>query len=196
MTHKFDVNKKKKLDNEKRREMLPVDTVLREIGLKEGDRFADIGCGIGYFSLPAATIVGANGVVYALDIEEEMLLEVHKKMNENLLDNIRTFKTEEYEFKLEDQSATFAFLCTVLHEIEDHQRFLNETRRLLSKTGRIAVVEWIKSESDYGPPINHRIDSSDLKKELKTAGFHDIHMTQLNSYFYIVMATKDAVEVY
>ena len=53
MTHKFDITQKSKLDNPKRRELLPVKQVLEEIELKADEIFADIGCGIGYFSIPA-----------------------------------------------------------------------------------------------------------------------------------------------
>jgi len=61
MANKFDINNKNKLDNPKRRESLPPYDILKTLGLQEGDIFADIGCGIGYFSIPAADIVGSKG---------------------------------------------------------------------------------------------------------------------------------------
>ncbi|MGD9568710.1 MAG: methyltransferase domain-containing protein [Sedimentibacter sp.] len=75
MIHKFDVNNKNKLDNPRRREMLPVNKILGEIGLNAEDNFADIGCGIGYFSIPAAEVIGSQGTVYALDVKEDMIEE-------------------------------------------------------------------------------------------------------------------------
>lgn len=83
MTHKFDVQNKCKLDNPKRREMLPIEKVLAEIGLKEDDILADIGCGIGYFSIPAAQLIGSKGKVYALDVKYEMIEDVGKRAKEN-----------------------------------------------------------------------------------------------------------------
>ena len=182
MAHKFDVNNKNKLDNPRRREMLPVNKILDEIGLKAEDNLADIGCGIGYFSIPAADVIGSNGLVYALDVKEEMI-------EENKIDNIQTVITEEYNFKLDDNSVSYAFICTVLHEIEDRIKFLNETKRILIGGGNIAVVEWIKKESDWGPPVSHRVDSSDVKKELLDCGFTEISYVELNEYFYIVKGT-------
>lgn len=189
MTHKFDINNKSKLDNPKRREMLPVNKVLTEIGLNAEDGFADIGCEIGYFSIPAAEVVGTKGVVYALDVKEEMIEVLDEKIEENNLYNIRAIITDEYDFKLVEKSVSYAFMCTVLHEIEDRIKFLNETKRILIDGGRIAVVEWIKRVSDWEPPVNHRLESNDVKPELQNCGFKDHTYVELNEYFYIVIAT-------
>lgn len=189
MTHKFDVQNRSKLDDPKRREMLPADKVLAEIGLKADDILADIGCGIDYFSIPAAQLIGKMGIVYALDLKNEMIEEVEKRAKENNLDNIRTVITNEYDLKLEDKSVSYAFICTVLHEIEDRIKFLNETKRILNNSGRIAVVEWIKEEGDWGPPVSHRVASSDIEEELKKCGFKEISYVKISQYFYIVMGT-------
>ena len=189
MQHEFDINNKKKLDSPKRREMLPTRTVLNKIGLNEGARLADIGCGIGYFSIPAADVIGSQGIVFALDVSKEMIEELDKKIEENDIENIRTVITDKYNFKLEDNSVSYAFICTVLHEIEDGMAFINETKRILALGGKIAVVEWIRAESDWGPPVDHRLDSSDVKIMLQAAGFKEIEYLKLNEHFYIVTGT-------
>ena len=189
MKHHFDVNNKKKLDSPKRRDMLPTRTVLNKIGLKEETKFADIGCGIGYFSIPAADLIGPKGIVYALDVSEEMIEELDKKIEENGIENIRTVITDKYNFKLKDNSVSYAFICTVLHEIEDGIAFIDETKRILALGGKIAVVEWIRAESDWGPPVDHRLDSSDVKTILSDAGFKEIEYLELNEHFYIVIGT-------
>jgi len=189
MQHEFDIKNKKKLDSPKRREMLPTRTVLNKIGLNEGARLADIGCGIGYFSIPAADVIGPQGIVFALDVSKEMIEELDKKIEENGIENIRTVITDKYNFKLEDNSVSYAFICTVLHEIEDGMAFINETKRILALGGKIAVVEWIRAESDWGPPVDHRLDSSDVKIMLQAAGFKEIEYLKLNEHFYIVTGT-------
>ena len=82
MKHKFDAKSKHKLDNHQRRELLPPERTLLLMGLREGDVMADIGCGIGYFTVPAADIVGNSGKVYGLDVSEEMLGDVEKIIEE------------------------------------------------------------------------------------------------------------------
>ena len=83
MVHKFDSKNKHKLDSAKRREILPPFEVLVSIELKEGDTMADIGCGIGYFTFPTSEIVGKLRSVFEMDISNDMLEEVDKKIEEN-----------------------------------------------------------------------------------------------------------------
>lgn len=189
MHHEFDVKNKKKLDSPKRREMLPTRTVLDKIGLNKGEKFADIGCGIGYFSIPAADVIGPKGIVYALDVQKEMIEELDKKIAENGIENIRTVITGKYNFKLEDDSVSYAFICTVLHEIDDGIAFINETKRILAEGGKIAIVEWMRAESDWGPPVSHRLGSNHVKTLLHDAGFKKIEYVELNEHFYIVTGT-------
>lgn len=190
MPHKFDISSKNKLDNPKRREILPPHETLVKLGLKAGDVVADIGCGIGYFSIPAAEIVGQKGIVYATDISLEMIEVVETKAAESNVINIRPIVTGEYDLKLADNSVSFAFMCTVLHEIEDKVRFINEAKRILVQQGRIAIVEWSKKNSDWGPPIDHRLEGDTVKQTLQDCGFKDMSVTELNEYFYIVTAVK------
>ena len=164
MTHKFDAKYKHKLDNEKRRELLPPDETLIKLGLHEGDVVADIGCGIGYFTIPASKIVGDSGNIFALDISPEMLQDVGIKIKSNNISNIEIILTEENDLKLENNKITFAFISTVLHEADEAENFLKEIKRIISPKGKIAIVEWQKINSDFGPPIDHRLDKMDLIK--------------------------------
>ena len=123
MTHKFDAKNKHKLDNEKRRELLPPEETLIKLGLHKGDIIADIGCGIGYFTIPASKIVGESGKVFAMDILPEMLQDVGEKIKDNNISNIEIILTEENDLKLEDNKITIAFISTVLHEADEKKTF-------------------------------------------------------------------------
>ena len=133
MKHKFDAKNKHKLDNEKRRELLPPDETLIKLGLHEGDVMADIGCGIGYFTIPASKITGNSGNIFAMDISPEMLQDVGIKIKSNNISNIEIILTEENDLKLEDNKITFAFISTVLHEADEPENFLKEIKRIISQ---------------------------------------------------------------
>jgi len=53
--------------------------ILREMGIQKGQTVLDYGCGIGSFSIPAAKMVGNDGIVYALDIHPLAIKAVEKK---------------------------------------------------------------------------------------------------------------------
>lgn len=190
MAHKFEINNMHKLDNPRRREALPPDEILRKLNINEGDVFADIGCGIGYFSLPAAKIVGENGIVYALDISSEMLKVLEEKVQLDKLTNVRPIISEEYNLHLSDNLVKIAFSCNVIHEVDDRYRFLNEMKRILTDNGMAVIIDWEKVQSDYGPPVDHRIDKSEINSALAELGFREITVDNINGYFYIITAKK------
>ena len=190
MTHKFDAKNKHKLDNEQRRKMLPPEQTLINLNLEEGDIMADIGCGIGYFTIPASKIVGDNGKIFAMDISSEMLQDVVVKVKESNITNVEITLTEENDLKLEDDKVTFAFISTVLHEANEKENFLNEIKRIISPKGKIAIVEWEKINSEFGPPIDHRLDKMDLIKVLDTVGFSNISTIDISENFYGLIAEK------
>lgn len=190
MAHKFDAKHKGKLDSAERRKLLPPRETLLKLGLQAGDVMADIGCGIGYFSLPAAEIAGPKGQVFALDVSQEMLEEVEKRSKEAGLPNLQTHLTEETSLKLEDASATFALLSLVLHEVEQPAQFLREINRILTKDGRLAIIEWQKVATAGGPPLDHRLAKETVEEQLRLAGFQHITTMELGEQFYTVSGQK------
>ncbi len=191
MTHKFEPKNKNKLDNEWRRQTLPPFTVLEKLGLTPSDIFADIGCGIGYFSIPAAEIMNENNKVFALDTSEEMLAEVEKRARGANLSNIVTIKTDEYNLKLPNQSVTFALLVNVLHEIEDKNKFIEEIKRILKVGGKLAIIEWEKISTEIGPPLNHRIGREEAEALIINYDFKTISSMKFSEEFYGTVFKKE-----
>lgn len=189
--HKFDVNNKNKLDNPRRREMLPVDRIIKEIGIKQNECFVDVGCGIGYFSLPIADEIRDFGMVYALDIESEMLEEVKQRAKEQELTNIATIKTNEYDFMLESEVASSVLICTVIHEVEDKIKFVSEAYRIMQNHGKLTIIEWIKEDMDWGPPKSHRVSANETTQVLKACKFKEINYIQVNQYYYMITGIKE-----
>lgn len=190
MTHKFDKNNRHKLDNEKRRQVMPPFKTLEMLGLTGGVDMADIGCGIGYFSIPAAEIAGAASKIYALDISVEMLDEVEKRALEAGLSNIRNIKVDEYDLKLGAQSVGFAILSNVLHEIEDKKRYVCEIHRILQRGGKLAIIEWEKIDGESGPPVEHRISYEEVAELLSKNGFENIVKLSIGHDYYGITAIK------
>ncbi|MHB1150723.1 MAG: class I SAM-dependent methyltransferase [Eubacteriales bacterium] len=189
MTHKFEHKNKKNLDSEWRRQVLPAGSVLEKLGLTAMDIVADIGCGIGYFTIPAAVIVNIN-MVYALDTSEEMLADVEVKAKAARVSNIITVRTDEYDLKLPEESVSFALLVNVLHEVDNKQKFLLEIKRILKQNGSIAIVEWKKEDMETGPSVSHRIGTEELKELFDPAVFCLSKETEFGGVFYGLVFSK------
>lgn len=186
-THKFHVKNKGKLDSESRRKILPPEKTLISLGLHEGDIMADIGCGIGYFTIPASMLVGNSGKILAMDISPEMLKEVQMKIEENNISNIETVITEENDLKIENDKVSFAFISFVLHESDNRENFLKEIKRIISPKGRIAIIEWKKVNSEFGPPADHRLDEVVSVELLHNTGFTNISSVDVDENFYALV---------
>lgn len=190
MANKFNSENKSKLDSPKRRECLPPYKVLEKFGLKKDDFVADIGCGIGYFTFPAGDVVGDKGKVFALDVYNEMIEFVETKIKEENISNIRTIISKENDLIIDKENVDLAFLCTVLHEVDEPEIFLKDALRIIKNGGSLAIVEWNKEESDFGPGIEERLDIDDVKKLLFEVGFKEVEDIELGTYFYGLKATK------
>ena len=171
MAHRINVKEMHKLDSPERRKILPPKETLYNSGLTKNDIFIDIGCGIGYFSIPASKIVGPKGKVYALDRSIEMLEELKKRIIEKKIENIMPILTKDYDFIIDSEIGTFALMSNVLHEVDDKTILLEETSRVLKNGGTFCIIEWQKKETEKGPPIEHRISESEVKELLEKTAF-------------------------
>ncbi|WP_088186957.1 methyltransferase domain-containing protein [Desulfosporosinus sp. FKA] len=190
MAHKFNPGNKRKLDDQWRRQNLPPRPTLEKLGLNSDDTLADVGCGIGYFTIPAAEVIKSPNKVFALDTSEEMLAEVEKRADAAGISNIVLIKTEEYGLKLPDQAVSFVLLVNVLHEIDNQEGFLGEVYRILKTDGKIALIDWKKKETEMGPPLDHRISSQDAQGLLQTASFELLKEMSFAETFYGLVAIK------
>ncbi len=190
MAHKFQPKDIHKLEDPQRKVILPPEEILSLIGLRQGMHFADIGAGTGYFSIPASSIVGSKGHIYAIDILDELLEYIQNKINKNNIKNISLHKSTEYEISLTEESIDMAFLSLLIHEIEDKVQYLDMVQTLMKPGGSIIIIDWRKKEMKRGPSLNHRISLEEVKELLAKSKFEKINAKQYNEYFYLIQACK------
>lgn len=189
MSHKFDSRSSAKLDNEERRKRLPAETILQKFGVSKGNIIADIGCGIGYFTLPASMLVGPEGKVFAMDISNEMLKQTQEKANLAETGNIETMLISENNFLLREKSVDVALVFFVLHEAQSPEHFIAEIHRIIKPGGKLAILDWEKRGMPQGPPIAHRISSHDAAALMQNAGFSTTTV-DIGTEFYGLLGLK------
>ncbi len=190
MAHKYNPEHKSRLDSPERRKLLPAEEILRGAGLRDGDTVADIGAGTGYFSIPAALIVGERGRVYAIDTSPEMLGALKGAVAASGLATVKAVLSGEYDFTIPGAVADFALVALVLHEVGDRTRFLAESLRVLMPGGTLLVIEWNNAEMEMGPPAHERIAPGDAMRALMRAGFTDIRTVDYGRHFYFLAARR------
>ena len=187
MPNKFDTRKKDDLLSEQRQNELKPEELLRSLGLRKGQTMADIGCGPGFFTLPAARIVGETGQVFAADIQGDMLAAVRGRAAEAGLTNVRVVKTSDTEIPMPSASCDLVLLAFVLDEIEQRARFLHRSARLLKANAKLAVLEWQKIDQAEGPPREDRIGPEDLEADAQAAGLRVTEQRDVNDSYYLCL---------
>ncbi len=139
------------LDSDFRRRLQPPDKIMQRSGIRKGMRVLEVGCGSGAYTTFVARAVGEEGKVYALDIQPEMLEQLEHKLakpeNEDIK-NIELVNSSAYDLPFDDGSLDLVYMVTVLQEIPDRSKALQQVRRVLKPRGILAVTEFLP-DPDY-----------------------------------------------
>ena len=176
------------LDSPKRKEILPIDKTIAELDINSGSAVIDVGCGIGYFSLPFSDRVKK---VYALDMSEDLLLELKKRAEDKDKSNIEYIKTDGSLNDVKSLNADYAFISTVLHEVENKDDFINQVKRLIKEDGEICVLEFNKERRQIGPPACERIGTEELKELFKKQGLKVFKHFNISEEIYVIIFIRE-----
>ena len=136
--------------------------VVMALGLREGERIADIGAGSGYFSLRFAQHVGAGGQVLAVDINPDMIVHLNQRVRDAGLGNVRTILALPDDPLLAPSSVDRIFICDTWHHIGNHPQYLATLKRALKPGGQIVIIDFQKKAMTVGPPAEMRLAREDV----------------------------------
>lgn len=174
---------------ERRNTMMAPEKVLPEFLTRNDMTLVDIGCGAGYFTIPAARILD-RGRVYAVDRQQNMIDTTLKRAETAGLTNIEGIVAASTDLPLQDASIDSVLLAMVFHDIQEQSETLSEIKRVLKSGGSLYLVEWDRIDTDFGPPMELRIRPSELTERLTSAGFEiaDLHTSTVQPAVYFVHA--------
>lgn len=112
---------------------------LNAAGIKPGQKVLEVGCGPGFFTIPAAKIVGTEGHIYALDVNPVAVEHVRRKVELAGPRNVDVMRADASETRLVDESVDVAFLFAVIHAFHDVGMVMQEMHRVLKTDGILAV---------------------------------------------------------
>lgn len=115
------------------------DVFVQELGIAEGDKVLDYGCGVGSYSIPLAKTVGDSGKVYALDIHPLAIEWVRKRAQKEELDNIETIQSD-LATGIEDEYLDYALLIDVWTWVSDKKGLLKEVYRIMKPQAKLVIL--------------------------------------------------------
>jgi ubiquinone/menaquinone biosynthesis C-methylase UbiE len=120
---------------------------IAEFGIADGMKVVDIGAGSGFYSIEAAKKVGPRGMVYAVDIQRDLLEKLKKSAALVGIHNIEGVWGNAEKIggtKLRESIADRAILSNVLFQIEqqDRDNMALELKRIIRSGGKLMVIDW------------------------------------------------------
>lgn len=139
---------------------------------QRGQKVCDFGCGNGYHAIQMAKLVGPRGKVYAVDIQQEMLDELHERATARGLRNIELVLATPKNSGLPENKLDMVLMVDVYHELSDPPKVLTEIKKSLSPKGTLVLVEF--REEDPNVPIRplHKMSKEQIQRELVAEGFN------------------------
>lgn len=166
--------------------------VVAQTGLMQGQTVADFGSGSGFYVLPAAQMIGPSGMVYAVDVIEEKLAATISMANQFGIKNIRVVQADLAKPFLEipNNSCDLVIVGNILHEISNREMLLKNVYRILKTPGRVLVVEWKKTATPFGPPLDKRIDPQTMEILLMDLGLRKVKDLESDHYHFAILFEK------
>jgi SAM-dependent methyltransferase len=147
--------------------------IIDRLGLKAGQRIADVGAGTGFFTLLMAEQVGPDGWAFAVEISPRLAEHMTGLFDRKSVSNVTTVMCRDDSVCLPPESIDLAFICDVYHHFEYPDRTMRSIHRALSADGRVVLIDFeripgVSSEWTLG---HVRAGKQTFMDEIQSAGF-------------------------
>ena len=142
------------------------DIAVKALKLKPGEVVADIGCGTGYYASRMAKEVGPDGLIYGVEIQQEMLDLLAKYMKAVGVTNVKGHMGEPDNPKLPAESCDMIIMVDVYHEFEFPYEMMRHMIKALKPGGRMVFIEYRKEDPTVMIKVCHKMSQAQVKKEV------------------------------
>ncbi len=146
------------------------DEVMRALGIADGSVVGDLGAAGGWFTIRLARFVGPNGLVYAEDVQRQMIEAIERRVKREGLQNVRTVLGDTKDPCLPPDKLDAILIVETYHEMEDPVTLLRNAARALKAQGRIGIIDYKKNGLGPGPPLEDRVDPETIVRDANAAG--------------------------
>ena len=147
-----------------------VSTLIKNMEINTDDTIADIGAGSGYHVFRMAPLA-ENGLVYAVDIQPEMLEAIELKKRSKRVSNVETVLGSEKSINLPKNSLDKILLVDVYHEFSYPAEMVGSIKNALKSNGQLFLIEYRGEDSSVPIKKIHKMTVKQSIKEMEAAGF-------------------------
>lgn len=183
------------LERDSRDAMQKPAAVMAALAVQPGDCVADVGAGSGYFTLRLAEAVGGDGRVLALDIRQEMLDHIERRVREAELDNVELKLVPAADPQLPAGGCDLILMVDTIHYVKDRVDYARKLRAALAPEGRLAIIDFRydpTARREFAPPPEQQVPRLTLDRDLAEAGLEVVasHEFLPEQYFVIYRAVR------
>jgi ubiquinone/menaquinone biosynthesis C-methylase UbiE len=165
------------------------DQIMDKLLIAEGSVVADLGAGGGWFTMRLAGRVGPNGLVYAQDVQPQMIEAITRRISRAQVRNVRTVLGSQTDPRLPRPIDAALFVDTY-HELEQPVVMLRKVAEVLKPGGRIGIIEFKKDGWGPGPPMDERMDPEPIIRDAEAAGLRLLSRETFLRYQYMLVFTR------
>ncbi|WP_394971350.1 class I SAM-dependent methyltransferase [uncultured Croceitalea sp.] len=158
------------LERDEREKEENTTTLLHNMNISDEDDIADIGAGSGYHVFKMAKIA-RSGIIYAVDIQEEMLAAIKDKKEEGKFSNVELVKGSEKSINLKANSVDKVLIVDVYHEMSYPYEMMLSIKKALRPNGRLYLIEYRAEDPKVPIKKLHKMSKIQAVSEMKTIGF-------------------------
>ena len=177
------------LEGPDRAQWQPPESIMDALNIFDGAVVADLGAGGGWFSVRLARRVGPNGIVYAEDIQSQMLELIRRRAERDNLRNIRTVLGTPSDPRLPQGvdavlivDAYREMACSAAPSCDHPMALLKTIERALKPKGRLGVVDFNPGGGGPGPSAELRIDPESVIQAASEAGLSLVKRESIAPY--------------
>jgi len=158
------------LERSQREKEENVSKLIQNMGIKSNDTIADIGAGSGYHVFRIAPIAN-KGMVYAVDIQTEMLMAIENIKETSKIKNIKTILSSEQNVYLAENSVDKILMVDVYHEFSFPIEMITSIKSALKPKGELFLIEYRAEDPNVPIKRIHKMSEKQAVKEMEAAGF-------------------------
>jgi SAM-dependent methyltransferase len=158
------------LERSEREKEENVSKLIQNMGIKPNDTIADIGAGSGYHVFRIAPIAN-KGMVYAVDIQTEMLMAIENIKKTSKIKNIKTILGSEESVYLPENSVDKILMVDVYHEFSFPIEMITSIKSALKPEGELFLIEYRAEDPNVPIKKIHKMSEKQAVKEMNAAGF-------------------------